>query len=89
MTEIERRKNELNRDREKYDRAQGEIKAFNSKVIMELYEISSRYNPGDDANKAIYVLAQLAQIINSVATPFKVVAEYERKKEAIKKASGG
>lgn len=89
MTELQRRQQELVRDRDKYEKAQAEIKSFDSKVVMELYEISSRYNPGDDANKAIWTLAQLTQIVNSVATPFRVVADYERKREAIKKVSGG
>jgi hypothetical protein len=87
-TEIERRQDELIRGREKYERAQAEIKVFNPNVIMDLYEIASKYNPGDDANKAIWTLAQLSQVITSAATPFRIVADYERKKDVIKKASG-
>jgi hypothetical protein len=89
MTEIERRQRELVMDREKYEKAQGQIALFDSTVIMDLYEIVSRYNPGDDPNKAIWTLAQVTQILNSVSAPFRVVADYERKKQAIKKASGG
>jgi len=49
----------------------------------------SRYNPGDDSNKAIWTLAQATQLISKAAVPFKTVVDYERKKNAIKKASGG
>jgi len=89
MSELERRQQELVRDREKYEKAQGQIKLFDPNVIMDLYEIVAKYNPGDDPNKAIWTLAQVTQIINSVSTPFRVVADYERKKSAVKKASGG
>ncbi len=89
MTEIERRQKELERDRANYEKAQSQIASFDPSIIMDLYEITSRYNPGDDVNKAVWTLAQLSHVINSIATPFRVVAEYDRKKNAIKKASGG
>jgi hypothetical protein len=88
LTEIERRGRELVRDRDSYDKAKAQIKEFDSSVIMELYEIVARYTPGDDANKAIWTLAQVTQILNKVSTPFRTVADYERKRNVIKKASG-
>jgi len=89
MTELERRQQELVRDREKYEKAKVETRNFNPDIVMDMYNTVAKYNPGDDPNKAIWTLAQLSLMINSVAEPFKVVAEYERKKDAIKKASGG
>jgi hypothetical protein len=88
-TELERRQNELVRGREEYEKAQVQIAKVSPWIVMDLYEIVSRYNPGDDVNKAIWVLAQAAQVINAASVPFKTVVEYERKKSAIKKASGG
>ena len=89
MTELERRQQELNRDRDKYEKAKAQVSNFNPDIVMDMYNAVTKYNPGDDPNKAIWVLAQLSLMINSVADPFRIVAEYERKKNAVKKASGG
>lgn len=81
---LEQREKELEKRRGEYQSAKAmTVSPVNINEIASLYQLLRSYIPGDQSEKAVYIVAQATMVVEKIYKPFSIVEEYERKKKTI------
>ena len=57
--------------------------------ILKLYRLAATYRAGEPAEKAVYILAQVAMLLGTLAAPALVVEAYEAKEKSLSELKAG
>ena len=83
---IEQRGKELERDRSAYLEALSAVDGrTDGKDMVDLARLLKSYQAGESSEKAIYILAQAAMLVNKLVMPFAIVRNYEVKEQELEK----
>jgi hypothetical protein len=57
--------------------------------VLKLYRLAASYRAGEPADKAVYILAQVAMLLGTLAAPALVVEAYETKEKSLNELKAG
>ena len=82
---VNRRMDELDKLRGKYQEAKALTVGRDGAAIRKLFSLVTSYKAGEPPEKAVYILAQAAMLVAEDAKPFLVVDDYERREQSLTK----
>lgn len=86
---VAKREKELEELRGRYQEAKAKAAGRDGKALIEIARLLKAYQMGDNPEKAVYIVAQVTMLINTLVAPFVIIEDYEARVKTLDELKKG